>query len=154
MVGLVNPKSPLNVGSAMRACGVYGATQMVYTGDRYQNAKKFVTDPQEHHRRTPLTHVADLRQYVPLGCVPVAVEYIVAAKPLHSYKHPERAFYVFGPEDGSIGSDMLDFCRDVVYIPTNGCMNLAATVNVVLYDRRAKQMLASDAAAKNKPWRG
>ena len=26
----------------------------------------------------------------------------------------------------------------VVYVPTIGCMNLAATVNVVLYDRLAK----------------
>ncbi|MBU0538004.1 MAG: 23S rRNA methyltransferase, partial [Gammaproteobacteria bacterium] len=26
----------------------------------------------------------------------------------------------------------------IVYIPTKGCMNLAATVNVVLYDRLAK----------------
>jgi tRNA(Leu) C34 or U34 (ribose-2'-O)-methylase TrmL len=26
----------------------------------------------------------------------------------------------------------------VVYIPTTGCMNLAATVNVVLYDRLSK----------------
>ena len=30
------------------------------------------------------------------------------------------------------------WCTDVVYIPTIGCMNLAATVNVVLYDRLAK----------------
>jgi len=28
----------------------------------------------------------------------------------------------------------------VVYIPTVGCMNLAATVNVVLYDRLAKAL--------------
>jgi tRNA(Leu) C34 or U34 (ribose-2'-O)-methylase TrmL len=27
-----------------------------------------------------------------------------------------------------------------VYIPTVGCMNLAATVNVVLYDRLAKSL--------------
>ena len=33
---------------------------------------------------------------------------------------------------------MLSWCRDVVYIPTNGCMNLAACVNVVLYDRLSK----------------
>jgi tRNA(Leu) C34 or U34 (ribose-2'-O)-methylase TrmL len=32
-----------------------------------------------------------------------------------------------------------------VYIPTVGCMNLAATVNVVLYDRLAK------ASKKTKP---
>ncbi|HEJ2451415.1 TPA: TrmH family RNA methyltransferase, partial [Vibrio cholerae] len=27
-----------------------------------------------------------------------------------------------------------------VYVPTHGCMNLAATVNVVLYDRLAKSL--------------
>jgi tRNA(Leu) C34 or U34 (ribose-2'-O)-methylase TrmL len=26
----------------------------------------------------------------------------------------------------------------VVYVPTQGCMNLAASVNVILYDRLAK----------------
>lgn len=30
-------------------------------------------------------------------------------------------------------------CRDIIYVPTNGCMNLAATVNVILYDRMAKE---------------
>jgi tRNA(Leu) C34 or U34 (ribose-2'-O)-methylase TrmL len=58
--------------------------------------------------------------------------------PLPGYKHPERALYIFGPEDGTLGHDVLDWCRDVVYVPTNGCMNLAATVNVVLYDRMTK----------------
>jgi tRNA(Leu) C34 or U34 (ribose-2'-O)-methylase TrmL len=29
----------------------------------------------------------------------------------------------------------------VVYVPTIGCMNLAATVNVVLYDRLAKELM-------------
>ena len=28
----------------------------------------------------------------------------------------------------------------VVYVPTQGCMNLAASVNVILYDRLAKRM--------------
>jgi hypothetical protein len=32
----------------------------------------------------------------------------------------------------------------VVYIPTIGCMNLAATVNVLLYDRMAKQHQQGD----------
>ena len=46
--------------------------------------------------------------------------------------------YIFGPEDGSISQALIDFADDVVYVPTIGCMNLAATVNVVLYDRLAK----------------
>jgi hypothetical protein len=53
-------------------------------------------------------------------------------------KSPDRALYIFGPEDGSLDKDIRDWCEDVVYIPTTGCMNLAATVNVVLYDRLAK----------------
>ena len=70
--------------------------------------------------------------------VPVAIEVHPDARPLTEYQHPERAFYIFGPEDGSLDKDIRDWCEDVIYIPTNGCMNLAATVNVVLYDRMAK----------------
>jgi tRNA(Leu) C34 or U34 (ribose-2'-O)-methylase TrmL len=50
--------------------------------------------------------------------------------------------YIFGPEDGSLPQSVVDQCEHVVFIPTTGCMNLAATVNVVLYDRLAKQSSA------------
>jgi hypothetical protein len=33
-------------------------------------------------------------------------------------------------------------CHRFVVIPTHHCLNLAAAVNVVLYDRRLKRMLA------------
>ena len=57
---------------------------------------------------------------------------------LKDFRHPERAFYVFGPEDGSLTEKTLSICQDVVYVPTKASMNLAATVNVVLYDRLSK----------------
>ena len=64
---------------------------------------------------------------------------IPGAQSLADYKHPERAFYIFGPEDGTLGERVLSWCRDVVYVPMEaGCMNLAAIVNVVLYDRASK----------------
>ena len=66
------------------------------------------------------------------------MELVDGARPLPEYTHPDRAIYIFGPEDGSLGKDVLAWCEDVIYIPTSGCMNLAATVNVVLYDRLAK----------------
>ena len=59
-------------------------------------------------------------------------EALQAARPLPEYTHPDRAFYIFGPEDGSLDKRIRAWCEDVVYVPTNGCMNLAATVNVVL----------------------
>lgn len=139
-IGLVNPKTPANVGSVMRACGVYGAAQCVFTGKRFAKAKRFVTDPQKFHRHIPLLNVDSLRDVIPIDCVPIAVDLIDGAIPLNEYRHPERAFYIFGPEDGTLGKEITGFCRDVVYIPGNGCMNLAATVNVVLYDRMAKAL--------------
>ena len=138
LIGLSNPKTPANVGSVMRACGVYGSSGAVYTGKRYQRSQKFVTDPQKNHRHIPLTHVDDLKDAIPFDCVPIAVDLIDGATPLTEYKHPERAFYIFGPEDGTLGRPVTDWCRDVVYVPGEMCMNLAATVNVVLYDRMCK----------------
>ncbi|WP_045860542.1 RNA methyltransferase [Teredinibacter purpureus] len=137
-IGLFNPKSPENVGSVMRAAGCYGVSSVLYTGKRYDCAKPFYTDTQKIYETLPLIGVQELEDSVPLGCVPVAVELIEGAKSLTTYKHPARAFYIFGPEDGTLKKEITDFCEDIVYIPTKGCMNLAATVNVVLYDRLAK----------------
>ncbi|MBD3350804.1 MAG: hypothetical protein GF364_04880, partial [Candidatus Lokiarchaeota archaeon] len=92
----------------------------------------------KHYRHLPLLQVDNLKDVIPYDCVPVAVELIRTARPLMTYTHPERAFYVFGAEDATLGNRVLSWCRDVVYIPTNGCLNLAACVNVVLYDRLYK----------------
>lgn len=137
-IGLFNPKTPENVGSVLRAAGCYGVNSVFYTGVRYDRAKEFVTDTKKVHQKIPLIGIDDLRNVIPLGCTPVAVELIKGAKPLPEYTHPERAFYIFGPEDGTLDKSVRAWCTDVVYIPTIGCMNLAATVNVVLYDRLAK----------------
>lgn len=135
-IGLDNPKSPLNVGSALRAAGIYGAGLVITSGKRYTRAP---TDTMKHYRHLPLLNVDNLYAAIPFDCVPVAVDLVPRAKPLHEYTHPERAFYVFGAEDATLGDRVLSWCRDRVYIPTNGCMNLAATVNVVLYDRCVKR---------------
>ncbi|MBW3694775.1 TrmH family RNA methyltransferase [Vibrio sp. T187] len=137
-IGLVNPKTPENVGSVMRAAGCYGANSVFYTGTRYDHARQFHTDTKEKHLELPLIGVEDLKQIIPVGCVPVAVDLIEGAKPLPDYKHPPRAFYIFGPEDGTLKKEITDFCRETIYVPTNGCMNLAAAVNVILYDRMSK----------------
>ena len=134
-IGLDNPKTDVNVASALRACGVFGASFMAYSGSRYN---RHSADTMAAYRHLPLFHTDDLRKIIPYDCVPVAVDLIDGATPLPEYKHPERAFYVFGAEDATLGARVLDWCRDVVVIPSNRCLNLAATVNVILYDRMAK----------------
>ncbi len=140
-IGLDSPKSPANVGSALRACGCYGASMLALGGSRPRRLMKtgrLITDTQKVWRRMPVVMIEDLHDAIPFNCVPVAVDLVDGATSLFDYVHPERAFYVFGPEDGTLGKRTLDWCRDTVYVPTTFCMNLAATVNVVLYDRASK----------------
>lgn len=134
-IGLFQPKTPINVGGAMRAAWCYDAAFVAISGTRF---KKAPTDTFASWRHIPTFRTDDLFSVVPYDCVPVAVDLIPGAIPLPEYKHPERAFYIFGPEDGTLGIKITSQCRDAIQIPMRGCSNLAATVNVVLYDRMAK----------------
>lgn len=135
---LINPKSPTNVGAVMRAAGCYGVDEVFYTGNRYERARKFATDTKQRVEQIPLKLVDDLAEIKRENQKVVAVELIDGATPLPHFEHAEDTLYVFGPEDGSLQQALLDECDAVVYVPTNGCMNLGATANVLLYDRLAK----------------
>lgn len=140
IIGLYNPKSPTNVGAVLRAAGCYDAAQVRYNGTRYSRAVKFQTDTQNSQERIQLVEMEDLTANVADDVEIVCVELVVGATALPHFTHPENAIYVFGPEDGSLPQEMVDKAHHVVYVPTHGCMNLAATVNVVLYDRMAKTL--------------
>jgi|AntRauTorckE6833_2_1112554.scaffolds.fasta_scaffold77776_1 tRNA(Leu) C34 or U34 (ribose-2'-O)-methylase TrmL len=144
LIGLHNPKSPDNVGSVMRAAGCYQATAVRYTGERFSRAVKYQTDTKNISTKIPLTQVTDLLADLPEGTQVVCVEFAEGATLLPQFEHPERAMYVFGPEDGSLPQTLIDAADHVVFVPTVGCMNLAATVNVVLYDRLCKSKATVD----------
>ena len=48
----------------------------------------------------------------------------------------DKLYYTLVPVTGT----------ETIYIPTQGCMNLAASVNVILYDRLAKQLRSNSAS--------
>lgn len=151
-LALINPKSPQNMGSILRAAGCYQAQSIRYTGERYNRAKGFYTDTKNAHLDIPVNQVSVIiNPQADKELHKVAVELVEGAIPLPLFEHPENALYIFGPEDGSIEQTVIDQCDSVVYIPTKGCMNLAATVNVLLYDRLAKTqtMPKDDQVIKN-----
>jgi tRNA(Leu) C34 or U34 (ribose-2'-O)-methylase TrmL len=135
-IGLHNAKNSINVGHVLRAAGCFGASFVAVSGVRYQRSGP---DTHSSWKRMPLMQVEDLHKIVPYDCVPVAIDLVPGATRLESYKHPARALYVFGPEDGTLGDAVLSWCRDVVVIPA-GCLNLSGSVNIVLYDRTAKMI--------------
>lgn len=136
VIGLSNPKFSNNIGSVLRACSAFDVSMLAVSGTRY---KRSVTDTPKAWKHMPFLQVDDLHNVIPYDCVPVAVDLVPNAQNIINYKHPERAMYIFGPEDGTLGSNILSWCKDVIYVPTNICMNLAATVHVILYDRLLKQ---------------
>lgn len=136
-IGLVRPKIVHNIGAVLRAAHCYGAALVAIQGDRTPPTS--AQDTTKAYRHIPTLRADDLFDLCPFDCVPVAVDIIEGAISLPVFTHPERAFYVFGPEDGTLGEKHTSRCRHVISIPTAYCMNLAATVNVVLYDRMAKE---------------
>lgn len=137
-IGLDHPKCLANLGGVMRAAKCYGAACVIIGGGRFQRS---ITDTTKAYRSIPTLALEDVLLGIPFDCVPVAVDLVDGAIPLPEYKHPKRAFYIFGPEDGTLGSRILAKCRDKIMVPTLHCMNLAATANVILYDRVAKAAL-------------
>lgn len=143
-IALVNPKSRENVGSVLRAAGCYGASLVVVAGarpDKYMG--RICTDTQKAYRHIPTLRVMDVFEACPYDCVPVAVELLPHAKSLVNFVHPERAYYILGPEDGTLSHSVTSRCKHAIQVPTTFCMNLAATANVVLYDRLAKRTKAA-----------
>ena len=146
MIGLSHPKTSANVGSVIRGAYNFGISGVYFTGQRYERAG---TDTQKGVRHMPVTHVEDLQNVIPFGCVPVAVELLAEAQSLVDYVHPERGFYIFGPEDGTLGKAITSWCRDIIYIPTKSCLNLAVTTQIVMYDRMAKAYRTQETTKEN-----
>ena len=146
-IALDNVKSPENVGGVMRAAGVYGANLVVINGHRLAKRVRHQTNTVKAHRHVPVLHVEDVLEALPFDTVPIAVELLEGAVPLPRFWHPPRAFYIFGAEDQTLGRRITERCAHRVMVPTRHCMNLAACVNVVLYDRLAQGYAAAEARA-------
>ena len=147
-VALIDPKYPHNVGAALRACSCWGVSQLWWTGSRVTlDVPRGERLPREE-RMKGYRHVQLVRddrvfdRFEPGSVTPVAVELRPQAESLVTFEHPEDALYVFGPEDGSLPKPVRLLCHRFVVIPTHHCLNLAAAVNVVLYDRRLKRQLS------------
>lgn len=153
---LINPKYPHNVGGALRACAAFGVNTLNWTGERVQlydpKVKKKYRLPREERMRgynqnvqfSPIELDQTLDLLIRSQYTPVAVEVRNDFESMVHFDHllDKDVVYVFGPEDGSIGSRYLSYCHRHIYIPAHFCLNLAACVNVVLWDRYSKRVEA------------
>jgi len=128
-VGMVRTKDKANAGHVLRAAACYGVRLVAFEGAR--TCIRTHVDTCKTYRHTPVIRVDALRTAIPFDTVPIAVDLVTDAESLVDFAHPARAFYIFGPEDGTLGRKHLEWCQRRVMLPTEHCMNLAAAVNVV-----------------------
>jgi len=155
VVVLENPKYGHNVGAALRAASVFGISQVWFSGTRVGLDSRMVNRkfrlPREERMKVwkdtsviqfeyPLRILNDGKKH---KGTPVCVEVGDGYEQLPYFEHPEDAIYVFGPEDGGVSKALRVACHRFVTIPSKSCLNLAAAVNVVLYDRMMKEMVIS-----------
>jgi tRNA(Leu) C34 or U34 (ribose-2'-O)-methylase TrmL len=142
-VVLVNPKYPHNVAAAIRACSCFGVSSLQWTGTRVSPAE-YERLPREERMKG----YKDVKWYMnqkPFdvfeeSVTPVCVELTSHSTSLHEFEHPDNAVYIFGPEDGGVPQVYRRMCHRFIYIPSHHCLNLAAALNVVLYDRFQKKL--------------
>lgn len=139
---LWKPKTPENIGHALRACRCYGARLAVV-----EPRMKLEKAKTKRRIRAVATHAANYPWRVVsegeaadlmASSFVVPVELTDSSIRLETFEHPRAGLYVFGPEEGAVPSAILDDYGPAVQIPSVGCLNLAAAVAVVLYDRAAK----------------
>src|SRR5215210_314259 len=142
---LIDPKYAHNVGMVVRLASCYGLKQVWFTGERVSLDISYRKRLPREERMKGYADVEIINYDYPFEqfteVVPVAVEVRKNSESLHSFEHPPNAVYVFGPEDGSVAKPHIGHCHRFVVIPTRHCLNLAAAVATVLWDRQYKAWL-------------
>lgn len=152
---LVDPKTPFNVGAVIRACSIFDVRLLRWSGPRIEEAEaRRAAGSTAHKDRMPreermkdyagvdwkpsVNSERPLQEFA--GLEPVCVEFVPGAQLLPTFEHPERAVYIFGPEDGNVPKGLRVNCHHFVRIPAANRtpFNLAASVNLMLYDRFVK----------------
>lgn len=125
-----------NLGNLMRSAHAFNAqfffainpdvdlhkVQAVDTSDAWKHVPFYKWDTPE-------------KMVLPHDCALIGVEFVDESISLPSFRHPARAAYVVGPEDGSLSPEMMARCDHVIKIPTSFCVNVGTAGAIVMYDR-------------------
>ena len=134
-IGAERSSKALNLGNLMRSAHAFGASFTFTIGATYQalEARADTSKGQFHLPHYNWRSKAEMA--LPQGCRLVGIELTDDAIDLPSFRHPLRAAYLLGPEQGSISPDLVAACDHVVRIPTRFCINVAMAGAIVMYDR-------------------
>lgn len=134
-IGVEHLSKPGNLANLFRTAHGFGAG-FLFTIGANPPVREAAADTSRASEHVPLYHwdsAADVK--LPKGCALVGVELTDEAVELPSFRHPQRAAYVLGPERGQLSAELLALCDHVVRIPTRFSLNVATAGAILMYDR-------------------
>lgn len=135
-IGVEGISKPMNAGNLFRTAHAFGASFVFAIAPALDIRAVHRSDTSEGSRHLPLyEYPAPEAVTLPKGCQLVGVELMDDAVELPSFRHPERAAYVLGPERGSLSPALIERCDFTVKIPMAFCVNLGVAGAIVMYDR-------------------
>ena len=135
-IGVEGISKPMNVGNLLRSAHSFGAS-FFFTINPVVDVKAMKSsDTSDAFGHIPFYNFqkpADL--ILPEQTSLVAVELLEDAVDLPSFRHPQSAVYVLGPEKGNVSDEMLARCDYTIKIPMKFCINVGVAGALVMYDR-------------------
>ena len=142
-IGIINPKTEMNVGSLWRSASILGASFIFTIGRRI---KTQASDTSETWKSIPFYNYLtfeDFYKSMPYDCQLIGVELDNRCLKIEEYKHPNRCIYLLGAEDNGITSYARNKCHQLIQLPL-GNYNVANAGSIVMYDRHLKQKLINE----------
>lgn len=137
-IGVQRPKTAVNHGTLWRSAASLGAAYIFTIGRRFEKESSDVTNS---WTKIPVFHYRTFDEFLanrPYDAPLIGVELTEGAVSLETYRHPDRAIYLLGPEDGSLSLEAQLACRDIVKFNSAWCLNVATAGSIVMYDRQTK----------------
>ena len=135
-IGVEQLSKAMNAGTLFRTAHAFGASFAFTVGAVYSKREVAQSDTSKSWGHMPLYEFADAAaQRLPVGCELIGVELLDDAVDLPSFRHPQAAAYILGPERGSLSPEIQALCDYTVKIPTKFCVNVGVAGAIVMYDR-------------------
>lgn len=135
-IGVESISKPMNVGNLLRTAHSFGASFFFTINtdiDLKAMRESDTSGAVDHIPFYNFEKPADL--ILPRQTSLVAVEFLEDAVDLPSFRHPQQAVYVLGPEKANVSAEMLSRCDHVIKIPMKFCINVGVAGAIVMYDR-------------------
>jgi tRNA G18 (ribose-2'-O)-methylase SpoU len=136
-IGILNSKTPINIGTLWRSAYQLGASGIFTINNRWSSFNRGA-DTYKSYKHIPLRHYDTFDEFhrsIPYDCKLIAVE--MNGTNLKDFKHPERAVYILGAEDYGLPDDVIDKCDGHVSLCSDrqNSYNVSVAGSIIGYHR-------------------